>query len=106
MTTGSVQNEVGAIGATIGSVVAATKSEVIKGYALKEGDTGSPEVQIALLTKRIQNLTKHFESHKEDKHSKRGMMALITRRKALLRYLRNESPERYRALIGSLGLRK
>ncbi len=89
-----------------GSIVGLTKAQIITTYARKEGDVGSPEVQVALLTKRIQNLTGHFDSHRADKHSKRGMMALITRRKALLKYLRTESPERYRALISSLGLRK
>ena len=92
--------------AGVGAVVALQKAEIMKAYARKEGDVGSPEVQVALLTKRIQNLTNHFESHREDKHSKRGMMALVGRRKALLRYLKDESPERYRALIASLGLRK
>jgi small subunit ribosomal protein S15 len=98
--------ESGQNSAGVGAVVALNKGEIIKAYALKEGDVGSPEVQVALLTKRIQNLTNHFETHREDKHSKRGMMALIGRRKALLRYLKDENPERYRALIASLGLRK
>jgi small subunit ribosomal protein S15 len=89
-----------------GPISGLTKAQIIASYARKEGDVGSPEVQVALLTKRIQNLSGHFESHRADKHSKRGMMALITRRKSLLKYLRAESPERYRALIASLGLRK
>lgn len=101
MSAETLQNSAGVV-----AVVGLKKGEVIKAYALKQGDVGSPEVQVALLTKRIQNLTSHFETHREDKHSKRGMMALINRRKALLRYLKNENPERYRTLIASLGLRK
>jgi small subunit ribosomal protein S15 len=82
------------------------KKKIISQFQIHSTDVGSPEVQIALLTDRIQNLTRHFETNKEDKHSKRGMMKLISRRKSLLSYLRKENVERYRATISSLGLRK
>ena len=82
------------------------KAEVIKKFRLKDGDTGSPEVQIALLTQRIQSLSSHFQSHANDTHSNRGMLALVSRRKRLLQYLKNESAERYKATLNALGLRK
>ena len=82
------------------------KSEVITQYQIKEGDTGSSEVQVALLTKRLAVLAGHFSSHHNDKHSRRGMMRLISQRKRLLDYLKNENVDRYRTLIASLGLRK
>lgn len=82
------------------------KSEIIGKFKRGEQDTGSPEVQIALLTDRIQNLTRHFGDNAKDNHSRRGMMTLIARRKNLLRYLRSSDVERYRALISALNLRK
>lgn len=82
------------------------KDEIVKEYATHEGDTGSPEVQIALLTARITELTEHFRSHKHDHHSRRGLMLLIGKRKRLLSYLQKENIERYRELIKRLGLRR
>ena len=84
----------------------AEKTEVLKKFQLTEGDTGSPEVQIALLTKRLQILSTHFSKHAKDAHSRRGMMKLISRRKGLLDYLRKGDVNRYRNIIGALGLRK
>ena len=82
------------------------KTEIIKKFQTKEGDTGSPEVQIALLTKRLEILSGHFQTHANDKHSRRGMMKLISRRKSLLGHLKKEDMNRYRTVIGALGLRK
>ena len=82
------------------------KSEIIAQYQTHEGDTGSPEVQIALLTRRIRDLTEHLKVHKHDVHSRRGMSLMIGQRRRLLTYLNKNDPERYRALITSLGLRK
>ena len=82
------------------------KAEIIEEYRLEDGDTGSPEVQIALLTERINGLQQHFLAHKHDHHSRRGLLVLVGRRRRLLRYLRNKDVERYRSLIKSLGLRK
>ena len=82
------------------------KTDVIKKFQVKEGDTGSPEVQIALLTKRLEILSTHFSKHAKDTHSRRGMMKLISRRKGLLDYLRKADVNRYRNVIGALGLRK
>ena len=82
------------------------KDEIIKEYATHEGDTGSPEVQVALLSARISELTEHFRSHKHDHHSRRGLMLLIGKRKRLLAYLAEEDIERYRSLIKRLGLRR
>jgi small subunit ribosomal protein S15 len=82
------------------------KSEIIKKYARSENDTGSPEVQIALLTARIENLSKHLESHHKDNHSRRGLLQMIGKRKNLLAYLQKIDIERYRAIISQLGLRK
>lgn len=82
------------------------KSEIIAEYQTHEGDTGSPEVQIALLTRRIRDLTEHLKVHKHDVHSQRGMRMMIGQRRRLLTYLNKKSPERYRTLITSLGLRK
>ena len=82
------------------------KAAAVKPYQLSANDTGSPEVQVTLLTGRIQELTGHFEKNPKDLHSKRGMMALISRRKKLLTYLKDESLERYHKLIAGLGLRK
>jgi len=82
------------------------KTSVIEEYATHEGDTGSPEVQVAILTRRITELTEHFRTHKHDHHSRRGLLAMVGRRKRLLAYLAREDVTRYRTLIASLGLRK
>ncbi|GAB4323108.1 MAG: 30S ribosomal protein S15 [Dehalococcoidia bacterium] len=82
------------------------KSELIEAYAQHEGDTGSPEVQVAILTERIKYLTEHLKVHKHDYHTRRGLLKLVGRRRRLLRYLNNTDVNRYRAVIGRLGLRK
>lgn len=82
------------------------KAEVIAKYARSEGDTGSPEVQVALLTLRIDHLNDHLAAHPKDHHSRRGLLKMIGQRRNLLAYLRNKDIERYRALIAELGLRK
>ena len=82
------------------------KTEIIKTYAQHEGDTGSPEVQVALLTERITYLTGHFQTHKKDHHSRRGLLKLVGQRRRLLRYLKGNHPERYTTVIKSLGLRR
>ncbi len=82
------------------------KQEIIKEYAQSENDTGSPYVQIALLTERIKNLTEYFKSNKQDFHSRRGLMQLVGRRRGLLEYLKNTDIEGYRTLIEKLGIRK
>jgi small subunit ribosomal protein S15 len=82
------------------------KQRTIKKYQTHEGDTGSPEVQIALLTERIEGLTGHFEKHKKDHHSRRGLLKMVGRRRSLLNYLKRKDIERYRRLINELGLRK
>ena len=82
------------------------KKSVINAYARHEGDTGSPEVQIALLTNRIDGLTGHFKTHKKDFHSRAGLLKLVGHRRKLLNYLRNTDIQRYRVLIEKLGLRK
>ena len=82
------------------------KAELIKSFQTHEGDTGSPEVQIALLTERIIYLTDHFKTHKKDHHSRRGLLQLVSRRRRLLDYLRRKNVERYRKIITALGIRK
>ena len=82
------------------------KAEIVAKFARSEGDTGSPEVQIALLTERINQLQEHFASHKHDHHSRRGLLKLVGQRRRLLAYLRNKDVPRYRELIQALGLRK
>jgi len=82
------------------------KNAVIAEYATHEGDTGSPEVQVALLTKRIQDLTGHLKIHKKDHHSRRGLLMMVGHRRNLLTYLQNNDIERYRSLIARLGIRK
>ena len=82
------------------------KDKIISEYKTHEKDTGSPEVQIAVLTERIKNLTEHFKLHKKDHHSRRGLLMLVGQRKRLLNYLRDSDISRYRALIERLGLRK
>jgi small subunit ribosomal protein S15 len=84
----------------------AVKQDIIKEYATHEGDTGSPEVQVAVLSRRILDLTEHLKSHKHDHHTRRGLMALVGRRRRMLGYLERTDIERYRSLIGRLGLRK
>lgn len=79
---------------------------IIEGYRLHETDTGSPEVQIALLSARIEYLTEHFKSHKKDHHSRRGLLKLVSQRRRLLDYVKKKDVERYRSVIGRLGLRK
>ncbi len=88
------------------SVEAERKQELIKEYATADGDTGSPEVQVAILTERINNLTEHFKSHKKDHHSRRGLLMLVGRRRRLLDYLKNKDNQRYTTLIERLKLRK
>ena len=85
---------------------AAIKNEIIKAYATHEGDTGSPEVQIAVMSRRISDLTEHLKMHKHDHHTRRGLMALVGRRRRMIGYLKNTDIERYRSLIERLGLRK
>ncbi len=82
------------------------KTEIIKQYQLKEGDTGSPEVQVAILTFRINDLNEHLKIHKKDHHSRRGLLKMVGQRRNLLNYLKNKDIERYRNLIADLGLRK
>lgn len=82
------------------------KEQIIREYGIKEGDTGSPEVQIALLTERINHLTEHLKVHKGDHHSRRGLLMMVGKRRGLLNYLMREDIERYRDLIARLGLRK
>ena len=88
------------------TITAERKTEVVREHARAEGDTGSPEVQVAILTERIRNLTEHFKGHKKDNHSRRGLLMLVNKRRALLDYLRKADGERYLALIAKLGLRK
>ncbi|MBT6177932.1 MAG: 30S ribosomal protein S15 [Deltaproteobacteria bacterium] len=82
------------------------KAEIVEKFKTHDGDTGSPEVQVALLTERINGLTDHFKAHKKDHHSRRGLLLLVSKRKRLLSYLKGRSVERYRTLIKELGLRK
>ena len=82
------------------------KSEIIQSNAIHEGDTGSPEVQIAMLTQRITHLTEHLKEHKNDHHSRRGLLKMVGHRRSLLNYLQNKDITRYRAIIEKLGLRK
>ena len=84
----------------------AVKQEIISQYATGEGDTGSPEVQVALLTRRINDLTEHMKQHRHDFHTQRGLLQLVGRRRRLLRYLEQKDVQRYRALIERLGLRR
>ena len=88
------------------SVSAERKQEIIKDNAQSKGDTGSPEVQVAILTERIVNLTEHFKTHAKDNHSRRGLLMLVNKRRSLLDYLKREDNARYAALIAKLGLRK
>lgn len=88
------------------SITSKRKGELVKQYARAENDTGSPEVQVAILSERIRNLTEHFKSHKQDNHSRRGLMALVANRRSLLDYLKRMDASRYQTLIEKLGLRK
>ncbi|MBV8688222.1 MAG: 30S ribosomal protein S15 [Alphaproteobacteria bacterium] len=88
------------------SVTAERKQDIIKDNAQSKGDTGSPEVQVAILTERINNLTEHFKTHAKDNHSRRGLLMLVNKRRSLLDYLRRTDAERYSELIAKLGLRK
>jgi small subunit ribosomal protein S15 len=85
---------------------AATKQKIMSEYATREGDTGSPEVQVAMLTQRIKDLTEHLKEHKHDHHSRRGLLILVGQRRRLLNYLQRKNLEGYRALIKELGLRR
>lgn len=88
------------------TITAERKSAVIKENATAKGDTGSPEVQIAIMSERIVNLTEHFKTHKKDHHSRRGLLKLVSARRSLLDYLKKKDPKRYSALIEKLGIRK
>ena len=88
------------------SISAERKAEVIKKNATKSGDTGSPEVQVAILTERITNLTEHFKTHVKDNHSRRGLLKLVSQRRQLLDYVRRSDETRYKALIEKLGIRR
>jgi small subunit ribosomal protein S15 len=88
------------------SITAERKQEVIHEFATGPGDTGSPQVQVAVLTERIVNLTEHFKSHKKDHHSRRGLLMMVSRRRRLLDYLEGKNKEGYAALIKRLGLRR
>jgi small subunit ribosomal protein S15 len=88
------------------SVTPGRKAEVIKSFAKKTGDTGSPEVQVAILSERINNLTEHFKTHVKDNHSRRGLLKLVGQRRTLLDYLRRTNEQSYKSLIEKLGIRR
>jgi len=88
------------------SVTAGRKAEVMKEFAKKPGDTGSPEVQVAILSERINNLTEHFKSHVKDNHSRRGLLKMVSQRRTLLDYLRRTNETSYKTLIEKLGIRR
>ena len=88
------------------SLATSRKAELIKTYATKSGDTGSPEVQVAILSERITSLTEHFKTHVKDNHSRRGLLKLVSQRRQLLDYLRRTNEARYRELIDKLGIRR
>jgi len=88
------------------SITAERKSELMKEYATKDGDTGSPDVQVAVLTERIKNLTEHFKDHKKDNHSRRGLLKMVSQRRRLLDYVKGKDEERYKNLISRLGIRR
>ncbi len=88
------------------SITTARKAEVIKAYGTKAGDTGSPEVQIAVLSERINNLTEHLKTHVKDNHSRRGLLKLVSQRRQLLDYLSRTNEASYKSLIGKLGIRR
>jgi small subunit ribosomal protein S15 len=88
------------------SITAERKTALIKEHAQKSGDTGSPEVQVAILTERINNLTEHFKTHTKDNHSRRGLLKMVSQRRSLLDYVKRKDEPRYRALIEKLGIRR
>jgi small subunit ribosomal protein S15 len=88
------------------SVTAERKQALINEYAVKKGDTGSPEVQVAILTERITNLTEHFKMHVKDNHSRRGLLKMVSQRRSLLDYLKSQDQARYQTLIDKLGIRR
>ena len=88
------------------SITAEEKARVIKEYRTGEGDTGSPEVQVAILTSRISTLTEHFKTHKKDNHGRRGLLKMVAQRRKLLDYLKGKDEERYKSLIARLGIRR
>lgn len=88
------------------SITTARKAELIENYGAKAGDTGSPEVQVALLSERINNLTEHFRTHAKDNHSRRGLLKLVSQRRQILDYLRRTNERRYKDLIERLGIRR
>ena len=88
------------------SITAERKAELMQEYGIKDGDTGSPEVQVAVLTERIVNLTEHFKGHKKDNHSRRGLLKMVSTRRRLLDYVKGKNAERYESLIKRLGLRR
>lgn len=88
------------------SIDAERKAALIRDYALKPGDTGSPEVQVAILTERITNLTGHFKTHVKDNHSRRGLLKMVSQRRTLLDYVKKNDEARYKALIERLGIRR
>jgi small subunit ribosomal protein S15 len=88
------------------TITAERKTALVSEYATKKGDTGSPEVQVAVLTERINNLTDHFKTHKKDVHSRRGLLMMVSKRRSLLDYLKNIDTARYNSLVQRLGLRK
>ena len=88
------------------SITTGRKAELIKTYATKSGDTGSPEVQVAILSERIANLTEHFKTHVKDNHSRRGLLKLVSQRRQLLDYVKDRDEKRYKTLIERLGIRR
>ena len=88
------------------SITVEEKARLMKEFATKEGDTGSPEVQVAILTSRISTLTEHFKTHKKDNHSRRGLLKLVSQRRRLLDHLNKTDAERYQAIVAKLGLRR
>ena len=88
------------------ALAAEQKSQVIQQYRVHKSDSGSSEVQVALLSRRISQLTEHFKTHQKDHHSRRGLLTMVAQRRKLLKYLKDRSPERYKALIQSLGIRR
>ena len=88
------------------SITAEEKTKVLKEFATKEGDTGSPEVQVAILTSRINTLTENFKTHKKDNHSRRGLLKMVAQRRKLLDFLKNKEEQRYKDLIGRLSIRR
>jgi small subunit ribosomal protein S15 len=88
------------------SITAERKQTLISDFGSKEGDTGSPEIQVAILTERIVNLTEHFKSHKKDNHSRRGLLKMVSQRRRLLDYVKSKDNARYRSLIERLGIRR